>query len=174
VALIGASEMGISSLLGSLYASRDEWRPGVPVLYLDLRAILNDNDFCETILTALGETGEDLRALKRALSGREVVLLFDEVKRLAERDISTRLLDLLRSLTQEPGLALCAAAERPLTELFPARTGVGISPLPQHVYNPLYGIVKRYRMPPIPVNDRLASGGLSFTPVEIERLIEGA
>lgn len=128
VALIGASQMGKSSLLTYLEATRDEWLPGVPLKYVDLQNVLDEADFCETVLRALGQPGSDLRALKWALSGRDMVLLLDEIERLAEADFNPRLHDLLRSLAQEKGLGLCVAAERPLTELFPGRPGVGVSP----------------------------------------------
>ena len=96
--------------------------------FVDLQGVLDETDFCETVLRKLGESGSTLRDLKRALADRKLILLLDEVERLAEEDFSPRLHDLLRSLAQESHFAMCLATERPLEEVFPTRTPGGVSP----------------------------------------------
>jgi len=121
VSLVGPSEIGKSSFLYYLYLTRNEWLPGIPVEYFDLQRVLDETDFCETILIRLGQRGRSLRDLKRALESQHVVLLFDEVERLAEPDFHPCLHDLLRSLAQEPTLAMVVATQHPLVEVFPPR-----------------------------------------------------
>ena len=121
VSLVGDSQIGKSSLLYYLYATRAEWLPAVLVEYLDLQRALDEADFCETLLKKLGAEGNTLRQVKQTLEIREVILLLDEVERIAEPDFSTRLHDLLRSLAQEPTFAMCLVTQRPLEEVFPPR-----------------------------------------------------
>ncbi len=170
VSLVGELQMGKSSLLYYLYATRRDWLPDVSLAYIDLQGVLDEADFCETVLATLGSEGEDLRHLKRVLAKREVILLFDEMERLAEPDFNPRLHDLLRALAQEPHFAMCLATRRPLVELFPARSPGGVSPF--------HNIFATKHLPPFTETDaraflthRLAPTGLSFSEAEIERLL---
>jgi hypothetical protein len=128
ISIVGGSQIGKSSLLYYLYSTSAEWQREGTVEFIDLQGVLDEADFCETVLSRLGESGDTLRALKRALAGRRLILFLDEVERLAEEDFNPRLHDLLRSLAQEPQFAMCLATERPLVEVFPARTPGGVSP----------------------------------------------
>lgn len=128
VSLVGESEIGKSSLLYYLYTTCTDWLPGVTIEHIDLQSVLDEADFCETVLDKLGERGDTLRDLKRVLQAREVILLLDEVERIAEPDFNPRLHDLLRSLAQEPHFAMCLATQDPLIKVFPARTPCGVSP----------------------------------------------
>jgi hypothetical protein len=128
ISVVGDSQMGKSSLLYNLYQTRADWLPQGTVEFIDLQCVLDEADFCETVLSRLGESGDTLRALKRALADREVILLLDEVERLAEEDFSPRLHDLLRCLAQEPHFAMCLATDRPLVDVFPPRSPDGVSP----------------------------------------------
>jgi S1-C subfamily serine protease len=170
VSLVGDSQMGKSSLLYYLYATREQWLPGVAVEYIDLQRILDECDFCEEVLKRLGETGDTLRDLKRVLETRQVILLLDEVERMAEPDFSPRLHDLLRSLGQEPSFAMCLATQRSLEAVFPAHTPGGVSPF--------HNIFTRKTIGPFSpdearrlVRDRLRGTGVDFDDREIERLL---
>lgn len=170
VSIIGDSQIGKSSLLYYLYATRKEWLPQVMVIHLDLQKVLDEADFCEEILTRLDQKGDSLRQLKRALNNQDVVLLLDEVERLAEPDFNPRLHDLLRALAQEPHFALCLASQKPLVELFPARTAGGVSPFhnifttrPLPTFTPAEA--KTF------LQTRLAPTDIHFTADEIENLI---
>ncbi len=66
VSLMGAAQMGKSSLLYYLYLTRAGWLPETTLLYLDLQAVLDEADFCETTLRALGESGDSLGVLRAA------------------------------------------------------------------------------------------------------------
>jgi hypothetical protein len=170
VSIVGEPQMGKSSLLYYLYQTRADWQPDGMVEFIDLQQVLDEADFCETVLSKLGESGDTLRALKRALSDRKVILLFDEVERLAEEDFNPRLHDLLRSLAQEPCFAMCLASDRPLVEVFPARTPSGVSP-----FHNIFTIKTLNPFTETEARDliaaRLANTGVAFTEREIERLL---
>lgn len=171
VSLIGESQMGKSSLLYYLYATHADWLPGVPVEYIDLQGVLDESDFCETVLNRLGAEGDTLKQLKKALESRTVVLLLDEVERIAEVDFNPRLHDLLRSLTQEQGrLTLCLATQRPLEEVFPARTPGGVSPFHNIFTRKSIGSFTEAEARAF-LGVRLANTGVTFTPRETERLL---
>lgn len=171
ISLVGASQIGKSSLLNYLYLTRARWRPGISVIYLDLQSILDEQDFCETILARMGMEGDTLRDLKRGLYGHDLVLLLDEVERLAEEDFNPRLHDLLRSLSQEPNFAMCLATDRPLQEVFPARTASGVSPF-HNIFVPktIAGFSEEECRSFLAT--RLATTAVTFTNTEIENLIQ--
>ncbi len=174
VSLVGASQIGKSSLLYYLYATRADWlpNPAVTLEYVDLQGMLDEGDFCETVLSRLGQAGDTLRDLKRALRDgkREVVLLFDEVERLAEADFNPRLHDLLRSLSQEPHFAMCVATQRPLVEVFPARAPGGVSPFHNVFTVKTLGPFREDEARDL-LAARLAGTGVSFGEREVERLL---
>jgi len=170
VSLVGESQMGKSSLLHYLYATRAEWLPEVTLEYIDLQRVLDEGDFCETVLDKLGAEGNTLRQLKKVLESREVILLFDEVERIAEQDFSPRLHDLLRSLAQEQNFAMALVTQRPLEEVFPARTPGGVSPF--------HNIFTRKTLGPFTeaearafLASRLEGASVAFTPPEVEHLL---
>jgi len=170
VSVVGESRIGKSSLLYYLYQTCADWLPDSAIEFIDLQSVLDEADFCETVLSSLGESGETLRALKRALAGREVVLLLDEVERLAEEDFNPRLHDLLRSLAQEPHFAMCLATHRPLVEVFPARTSGGVSPFHNiFTVKPLGPFAQDEARDFIAA--RLANTDVTFTDREIDRLL---
>lgn len=170
VSLVGTSQIGKSSLLYFLYATRAAWLPATAVEYLDLQRVLDEADFCETLLKKLGAEGHTLRQVKQTLETREVILLLDEVERIAEPDFSTRLHDLLRSLAQEPSFAMCLVTQRPLEEVFPPRLAGGVSPF--------HNVFTRKTLGPFTeaecrrfLTNRLAVTNITFTAREIERLL---
>ena len=170
VSIVGDAQVGKSSLLYYLYQSSADWLPQGTAEFIDLQSVLDEEDFCETLLSKLGESGDTLRALKRALASRELVLFLDEVERLAEEDFNPRLHDLLRSLAQEPHFAMCLATDRPLDEVFPARTPGGVSPF--------HNIFTLKTLGPFTEDEArdcitacLARTGVAFTSREIDRLL---
>lgn len=170
VSLVGESQMGKSSLLYYLYTTREEWLPGETIEYLDLQRVLDEADFCEMILGQLNATGNTLRDLRYALGAHRVILLLDEVERLAELDFSPRLHDLLRSLAQEPSFKMCVATQRPLEEVFPPRVKGGVSPFHNIFTRKMVGAfteaaARRF------LAARLQGTGITFSEREIARLI---
>lgn len=170
LSLVGPSEVGKSSLLYYLYATRADWLPNGEIVYLDLQGVLDEADFCETVLAKLGQAGDSLRQLKRALSGRDLILILDEMERLAESDFNPRLHDLLRSLAQEPTFALCLATCRPLIEIFPPRTAGGLSPFHNIFHLKALGPFSPGEARQMLVG-RTAGSGVTFSETEIGRLL---
>lgn len=172
VALVGESQIGKSSLLYYLYQTRADWlpEPEVALEYLDLQRVMDEEDFCETVLHALGEAGQTLRELKRALELSRIVLLLDEVERLAEPDFNPRLHDLLRSLAQEPHFALCVATRRPLVEVFPAQTAGRLSEFPNIFIHKELGPFSDAEAREF-LCQRLALTGVPWREEEIEELV---
>ncbi|GEM_PF-2457975 len=170
VSLVGESQMGKSSLLYYLYATRAEWLPGETIEYLDLQRVLDEADFCEMILRQLNATGNTLRDLRYALATRRVILLLDEVERLAEPDFSPRLHDLLRSLAQEPNFKMCVATQRPLEEVFPPRTAGGVSPFHNIFTRKTVGSFTEAEARRF-LAARLLGTGITFTERDVARLI---
>jgi hypothetical protein len=170
VSLEGESQVGKSSLLYYLYATREEWLPEVTVAYVDLQGVWDEADFCEMVLAQLGQEGDTPRALKRALANRPAVLLFDEMERLAQPDFDPRWHDLLRSLAQEPHIALCLATQRPLVEVFAPRVAGGVSPF--------HNIFTIKQLGPFSeaearefLHRRLQSTDIGFSQEEIDRMV---
>jgi hypothetical protein len=168
VSLVGESQMGKSSLLYYLYATREEWLPGEAIEYLDLQRVFDEADFCEMVLQQLNATGNTLRDLRYALYTRRVILLLDEVERLAEPDFSHRLHDLLRSLAQEPNFKMFVASQRPLEQVFPPRGTV----------SDMHNIFTRKVIGPFTESEahlflaaRLQNTVITFTEREVARLI---
>ena len=119
VSLVGDSQVGKSSLLYHLYLTRKQWAEGMQIEYVDLQGVLDEEDFCETVLGRLGQKGQTLRELKRGLANYHGILLLDEVERIAEPDFNPRLHDLLRAQAQERHFALCLATRHALEDVFP-------------------------------------------------------
>ena len=170
VSVVGESQIGKSSLLYHIYKTCADWTPDGSVEFIDLQGVLDETDFCETVLHKLGESGSTLRDLKRALADRKLILILDEVERLAEGDFSPRLHDLLRSLAQESHFAMCLATERPLEEVFPTRTPGGVSPFYNIFTVKGLGPYSRPEAKEL-LAARAAGTGVAFTEQEIERLL---
>jgi hypothetical protein len=176
VSLVGESEIGKSSVLYRLYQTRTEWLADARVLYFDLQGMLDEDDFCAELLEDLEEAPVDcsadprkrMRALKRALRPGRVVLLLDEVEKLADVTFSTNLHQVLRAMAQGTALTLGVASHRPLVEVFP----------PREPTSPFHNIFTEKRLGPFTPEDarefvslRLEGTGVAFTREEVERLV---
>jgi hypothetical protein len=168
ISLVGGTEIGKSSLLYRLHQGRAEWSPEATVHYLDLQGVLDEEDFCADVLERLGRKPGGLRALKRALRRKRVVLLLDEVEKLADPAFSDCLHDLLRALAQEPTLTLAVASQRRLVDVFPPRSDT----------SPFHNIFSEKRLGPFTPDDaraflagRLKGTGVAFAAQEVERLV---
>jgi hypothetical protein len=170
VSIVGESQIGKSSLLYYLYQTRADWQAEGTIEFIDLQCVLDEADFCETVLNRLGESGDTLRALKRVLSGRKLILLLDEVERLAEQDFNPRLHDLLRSLAQERHFAMCLSTRQPLIDVFPARTPGGVSPFHNIFTIKTLGPFSESEARGL-IQACLANSGVSFSEREIQRLL---
>lgn len=181
VAIIGGPQIGKSSLLYYLYATRANWLNPVKqgeVHYVDLQGAFNQADFCETILQKLKTKGKTPIQLKRTLekrieAGQDLVLLLDSIERLSGKDIDPRMLDMLRSLAQNTHLVLGVASRKPLNEVFQR-------PNQQMIHlSDFYNIFTERQLPPFSVDEisdfvqsRLRPCGLEMPSDMLHRLIQ--
>jgi hypothetical protein len=174
VSIVGESQMGKSSLLYYLYATRADWLPEVTVEYIDLQRVFDESEFYETVLSKLGVAGNTSRQFTQVLATREVILLFDEVERLAGPDFSPHLHDLLRSLAQESNFAMCLATQNPLDVVIPPHPMTPASRPVSDFHNiftvKLIGSFSEAEARTF-LATRLANTGLTFSPAEITRLL---
>jgi hypothetical protein len=171
LSLVGARQIGKSSLLYALYKTAEAWLPDKRVHYIDLQGVLDEADFAAEVLEGLGHAPDEkngLRAVKRALRRENLVLLLDEIEKLNRPAFTQNLHDLLRALAQRPTLTLAVASHRPLGEIFP----------PESATSPLHNIFTTRELGPFTAADaraflgaRMRSAGLTFAPAEIERLV---
>jgi hypothetical protein len=168
VSLVGEREIGKSSVLYALYKTADEWLPEKRVHYLDLQAVIDEDDFCAEVLEGMGRESGGLRALKRVLRREPLVLLLDEVEKLNRPAFTQNLHDLLRALAQRLTLTLAVASYSPLNEVFP----------PENPTSPLHNIFTQKQLGPFAARDarqflrqRLQRTGVVFDSSEIERLV---
>lgn len=170
VSIVGDSQIGKSSLLYYLYATREAWEPRDRVLFVDLQGVWDVADFCATVLDKLGSKGDQPRDLKMELLKTDTILLLDEIEQLTDPDFTPKLLSLLRSVAQEPQVALCIASQKPLDEVFPAQ---------QNDVSPFHNIFSKKKMAPFSeevardfLNSRLAPTGVQFSDGEVERVLQ--
>ena len=174
LALLGERQIGKSSLLYFLWATRAEWLPGADLHYIDLQSVLDTEDFCETILKRLNASGNTPRDLKRVIEARiaaqqDVILMLDEVERLRGGDIDARIPNLFRALAQEQHFALCVAGNHALELIFPPSSEISMSELSN-----IFGIKWMQGFDEAEarafLQTRLAGTGVQFATDEIARL----
>ena len=97
-------------------------------------------------------------------------MLLDEVEQLNDPDFNAKLQGLLRSVAQEPTMALCVATRHQLEQVFPPPAAGGTSPF--------HNIFTCKRIGPFSADEcrdflatRLAGRRVQFTAQEIERLV---
>jgi hypothetical protein len=168
VSLVGEPQIGKSSIFCALYQTAGEWLPHKRVHYIDLQGVLDEADFCAEVLEGMECAPGDLRALKRGLRRKPLVLLLDEIEKLNRPEFTQDLQDLLRALAQGRNLTLAVASHRPLAEVFP----------PESPTSPLHNIFSEKRLGPFTatgarrfVRERLRGTGVVFASDEIERLV---
>lgn len=123
VALIGERKMGKSSLLGRL-AEQLRTELGQTVIRWDFFDLGDAGALLEHVTHALGESGASWTAFKRALHGRRVVLLLDELELAPRRGFDVDLLRGCRALVhQERGLRFITASRVLPKVIFPTQDG---------------------------------------------------
>jgi len=175
VSIIGEAEIGKSSLLYHLWQTGPDWLPDAEMHYVDLQGVLNESDFCVTLLSHLGHDGNTAEALKAVLNGyirnrQRVILLLDELERLSYDDIRPEVLHLLRSFAQQAEFKMCVATRRPLATVFPVERSGKMSPFHNiFTIKPLsaFDEVEAREF----VRTRLAKAGIAITESELVRLV---
>lgn len=168
VALVGEPGVGKSSVLYHLYLTQAEWSPRTTVLYIDLQAVLDEKDFCVQVLTRLGKIGSDLGTLRKILKEKHLILLLDEVHRLAQSGPFSRLRNLLRSLAEDNALTMAATGHEGL-----------MARIRTEYDSPFFNIFMVKRLEPFSpetiralLAERLHGTGVTFTEDETNELLE--
>jgi len=172
VAILSEPRLGSSSFLYHLVATKATWLPHSTLLaYIDLYGVMDDENFFTTAAAKLGlPQVTNYRTFQQAVSGREVILLLDEVEELADLTFSPKLQKILRAFSQERHYAIGLVAKRPLAQLFPAR---------DNFVSPFHGVfVQQKTLLPFTdheardfLRQRLQDSDPTFSPAEMEQLI---
>ncbi len=174
LSLVGESQVGKSSLLSMVCALGPERmdRPTASFGYLSMQWVDSEDGFYEALCDTLGiETCRGYQ-LHRALRGQRHVLCLDEIEKMSWEGFTERLRSQLRGLADGPAapLRLVIASRSPLSQLFPD------SP---ELDSPLAGICRPVDVGPFPAEmaraflaDRLRGSGVTFSPPEVDALLE--
>lgn len=172
--LVGESQVGKSSLLHMICLKGPELLPSYNFISLDMQCIRDEDDFFMALCQELSlESVCRGFELFRKLRDKKYVLCIDEIERMTEpNDFSGRARTELRGLAEGSStpLTLVIASRSPLSELFPDS--------PEKT-SPLAGICQQIILRPFPPNiarafieHRLANSAVTFTPAQIEQLIQ--
>lgn len=171
VALVGCAGMGTSSLLWAIAQKAPEILRDRPPIYLNMREILDLEDYYETLAARMGIAAQPRSQFKKELRQKRVLLLLDEVEQLRENWFSDGVRRELRAWANggdRSPLRLVVAAHYPLKELF---EDSGLA-------SPFANICHEYPLLPWDgetvrgfIGDRLAGTGVQFTEAEIAGII---
>jgi len=174
VAFIGDSGVGKSSLL-TLLNERAETELGRTPILLDMQTLHSEDDYYEALCEEAGIAPvKGGWKLERALRGRRLALLLDEIEKMTWDGFSHRLRAELRGLAEgeHAPFKLALAARSPLDRLFPDSD--------QHT-SPLAGICRQINVKPwhnAPartfIQQRLRGTPAHFSDGEIELLVRSS
>lgn len=175
IVLIGEPGVGKSSLLKYLQLTHATWLPDYEIIYLDLYSIFSEIDFCNEVIhiimplhnIKLRNTNEALIALKHTIRGRNLLLMLDEVERMADRDFTSRLHGLLRALIQDGNLILLAASKLPIQKVFPPSDPT--SPLHNVFNDKRINYFSKQEMDRF-IHQRLEDTPIQFTAIELSEI----
>ncbi|MEM9542958.1 MAG: ATP-binding protein [Cyanobacteria bacterium P01_E01_bin.42] len=170
VALVGETGMGTSSLLWAIAKKAPERLRDRQPIYLNMREILDLEDYYETLAARLGIEAQPRSRFKKEFRQKRVLLLLDEVEQLRENWFNDGVRRELRAWANggdRSPLRLVVAAHRPLEELF---EDSGLA-------SPFANICQEFPLLPWDgetvrrfIGDRLAGTGIQFTETEIEAI----
>lgn len=173
-ALLGESQVGKSSILEMICKQGPQrfHRPSSDFIYLDMQLIHREDDFFEALCAELGIEPCPSFKLSRMLRGKRYILCLDEIEKMRKEHFSGNERETLRGLADGADMpfTLVVANRVPLEDLFPDLLG-NTSAL-AHLCTALV-------VPPFTSDEahlflaqRLNGTGITFTPTEIEDLIE--
>lgn len=170
VAVYGPSQIGKSSFLYHLYMTRRQWlTTEARIEYFDLQKVTDEADFCRRILQRLGKKKGNLNKLRDVLEDSNLILLLDEGERLKQSSFSVEVQNVLRSVAQEPTVALCFGLQQRVSVAFPS-SGMALSPFHNiflHCELKPFSEAECYDL----LESRLATCPIDFTPTEKRRLV---
>ncbi|MGB6167330.1 MAG: ATP-binding protein, partial [Geitlerinemataceae cyanobacterium] len=170
VSLTGDRQIGKSSLLKALERQTDRLNQiGRQPIYLNLQLVENEEDFYHYLCDEIGIDFSNGYALTRSLRDYRLLLLIDEVEKMAGDGFTHEVRDRLRGLAEgrDAPFRLVMATCTPLDKLFE-----------EGKTSPLYNICIEQRLKPWDENtsrafidSRLASTDVRFSEEEIAALI---
>jgi GTPase SAR1 family protein len=170
VAFIGDSGVGKSSLL-TLLKERAETELGRTPILLDMQNLHSEDDYYQALCEEVGIATVRGRKLERALRGRRLLLLLDEIEKMTWDGFSHNLRAELRGLAEgeHAPFKLALVARSPLDRLFPDS---------DRNTSPLAGICQQIPVKPWDaatartfIQQRLNGTPVHFSDDEIERLV---
>ena len=170
VAFIGDSGVGKSSLL-TLLKERAEAELGRTPILLDMQTLHSEDDYYQALCEEVGIATVRGRKLERALRGRRLLLLLDEIEKMTWDGFSHNLRAELRGLAEgeHAPFKLVLVARSPLDRLFPDS---------ELNTSPLAGICQQINVEPWDnatvrefIQQRLRGTPVHFSDGEIERLV---
>ena len=174
VAFIGDSGVGKSSLL-TLLKDRAEAELGRTPILLDMQTLHSEDDYYQALCEEVGiATVKGGRQLERALRGRRLLLLLDEIEKMTWDGFSHNLRAELRGLAEgeHAPFKLALVARSPLDRLFPDS---------ELNTSPLAGICQQINVEPWDnatvrefIQQRLRGTPVHFSDGEIELLVRSS
>jgi len=174
VAFIGDSGVGKSSLL-TLLKDRAEAELGRTPILLDMQTLHSEDDYYQALCEEVGiATVKGGRQLERALRGRRLLLLLDEIEKMTWDGFSHNLRAELRGLAEGEcaPFKLALVARSPLDRLFPDS---------ELDTSPLAGICQQINVKPWNnatartfIQQRLSGTPVHFSDGEIELLVRSS
>ena len=174
VAFIGGSGVGKSSLL-TLLKDRAEAELGRTPILLDMQTLHSEDDYYQALCEEVGiATVKGGRQLERALRGRRLLLLLDEIEKMTWDGFSHNLRAELRGLAEGEcaPFKLVLVARSPLDRLFPDS---------ELNTSPLAGICQQINVEPWDnatvrefIQQRLRGTPVHFSDGEIELLVRSS
>jgi hypothetical protein len=174
VAFIGDSGVGKSSLL-TLLKDRAEAELGRTPILLDMQTLHSEDDYYQALCEEVGiATVKGGRQLERALRGRRLLLLLDEIEKMTWDGFSHNLRAELRGLAEgeHAPFKLALVARSPLDRLFPDS---------ELNTSPLAGICQQINVKPWNnatartfIQQRLSGTPVHFSDGEIELLVRSS
>ena len=177
VALIGDREMGKSSLLKAVEASaRDNLTVPRQPVYLDLRNVADEDDFYYALCEKVGIPESKGYRLRRELQSKKILLILDEIEKMAWDGFTNQVRGQLRSLSEgkEAPLRLVIAASEPLDQLFIDSTDSNqVSPLSGicheiHIADWSEDIIRDF------ITDRLQLTSIDFSEADVLEVIQAS
>jgi energy-coupling factor transporter ATP-binding protein EcfA2 len=175
VALIGERGMGKSSVLKAIERLALE-RLGRQAIYLNWNLIRNEDTFWELICELIGVARCHNLQLIRALQSRRLLLLLDEVERMAQQEFGAEIRSQLRGFAQDSSIKVVVTARVSLD--LPNQWGKPLSSDDNFV-SPFAGLcieerIQRWsdKMIQNYIEWRLTGNHIRFTQTEIEGIIK--
>lgn len=175
IALLGESAIGKSSILEAVcQQAPTKLKQARKPVYLDLQAVKQENDFYSYLCTEIGITVCRGVPLSRALSqfNSKLLLIFDEIDKMNWQGFNNQIAGQLRALAEGNDAPLrLIVATTSLENLFPPQATIGMTSYFTGIFAEEKVELWNEETSLAFINDRLAENPVSFTPEELQYII---